>query len=147
MIRASIHGRLGGDPVQREARAGKPMVTVSVAVNVAKAGEEPASEWIGIVAFGAAAEALARHTKGDLISAMGPLTRSSFIDREGREKVSWSLLAESMISVRTTYDRPRNADTSPRWCRRYPNSRPDRDTAPPMTADGIDDLWRDGLVP
>ena len=40
MIRASIHGRLGNDPVQRETRGGKAMATVSLAVDAGQAGKE-----------------------------------------------------------------------------------------------------------
>ena len=36
MIRASIYGRLGADPVERETRNGKEMVTVSLAVNAGR---------------------------------------------------------------------------------------------------------------
>jgi single-strand DNA-binding protein len=116
MIRASIHGRLGNNPVERQTRSGKPMVTVSVAVDVGRPGEEPITEWISIIAFGMASEALAQHARGDIVAAMGPLTRSSFTDRDGKEKTSWSLLAESLISARTTYERPRDtvATTRPR---------------------------------
>jgi len=63
MIRASITGRAGGDPVQRDTRNGGVMVTVSAAVNVAKPGDEPVIEWVSLVAFGKAAEALAQHRK------------------------------------------------------------------------------------
>jgi single-stranded DNA-binding protein len=71
------------------------MCTASVAINVAKVGEEVATEWISIVAFGAVGEALAQHVKGDLISAMGPLTRSTFTGRDGQGRCGWSLLAEA----------------------------------------------------
>jgi single-stranded DNA-binding protein len=49
MIKAAISGRLGGDPVQRATRNGKAMVTASAAVNVARAGEDAVTEWIGVV--------------------------------------------------------------------------------------------------
>ncbi len=86
MIRVSIYGRIGGDPVERATKAGKPMVTASVAVNVAKVGEEAATEWISIVAFGTVGEALALHAKADPISVMGTLTRSTFTGRDGQER-------------------------------------------------------------
>jgi len=38
MIRASVYGRLGGDPVERQTRNGKAMVTASLAVNVFQEG-------------------------------------------------------------------------------------------------------------
>jgi len=151
MIRASIHGRLGAAPVGRETRGGKSMVTASVAVDVSKPGDEPATEWVSLVAFGKRADALARHAKGDLISAMGPLTRSTFQSREGEERMGWSLLAESLISVRTVYDRPQDAAAPTRKARvppRAPNraalhKKPQRPPAgPPLPDDSLEDLYR-----
>jgi single-strand DNA-binding protein len=151
MIRAAIHGRIGSDPVQRETRNGKSMVTASVAVNVAKPGEASVSEWMSIVAFGAAGELLAQHAKGDLISAMGALTRSTFTGRDGQERTSWSLLAEAVLSARTVRSRARR-DTSaaarPTGSRRTP-ARPSQPggNSGPLPDDPVHDLYADGLVP
>jgi single-strand DNA-binding protein len=156
MIRASIHGRLGADPVQRETSAGKPMVTGSLAVDVSKPGEEPATEWFSLLGFGKVAEALAQHAKGDLVSAMGPLTRSTFTDRDGKDRAGSSLLAESLLSARTTCARSSGAGTTRvtpitrarRAARRvYPAPLSPREAGASMPADRVDDLWRDGLVP
>jgi single-strand DNA-binding protein len=144
MIRASIHGRLGNDPVQRETRGGRAMVTASIAVNVAKPGDEPATEWFSLAAFGKAAEALAQHGKGDLLSAMGPLTRSTFQGRDGEERTSWSLVAESLISVRTVYGRLPDSNTPSRPRRaRTPNRSPKGSgrTVPDLPNDRLDDLY------
>jgi single-strand DNA-binding protein len=105
VIRASIQGRLGADPVQRATKTGKPMTTASVAVDVGQPGKEPVTEWINILAFGAVGEALAQHVKGDLIAAMGTLSKSTYVARDGEERSGLSLLAESLLSVRTTYER------------------------------------------
>jgi single-strand DNA-binding protein len=144
MIRAAIHGRIGGDPVQRETRAGKPMCTASIAVDVAKAGEEAATEWFSIVAFGAVGDALARHVKGDLISAMGPLTRSVFTARDGQERMSWSLLAESVLSARPI-GRPRaRAPGAPRRPHAPAASSRSPGQATALPNEGVDDLYADG---
>jgi single-strand DNA-binding protein len=100
MIRAAIHGRIGSDPVQRETRNGKSMVTASVAVNVAKPTEEAATEWVSLVAFGAVGESLARHAKGDVITAMGPLTKSTFAGREGAARWRWRSQPARSMSAR-----------------------------------------------
>jgi single-stranded DNA-binding protein len=149
MIRASIHGRLGADPLPRETRTGKTMVTANIAVDVAKPGEEAATEWFSLAAFGRAAETLAQHSKGDLISAMGSLTRSSFTGRDGQERTSWSLLAASLLSARTVYDRPVDS-VAPTRRRRAPARRGPPHTSlrrsdvagPALVDDPIDDLWR-----
>jgi single-strand DNA-binding protein len=100
LIKVVTYGRIGAEPVQRETRAGKPICTASLAVNVAKQGEEPSTEWINLAAFGAVGEALAQHEKGDLLTAMGTLTRSKFTGRDGQERAGWNLLVESLLSPR-----------------------------------------------
>jgi single-strand DNA-binding protein len=149
VIRASISGRIGSDPVQRESRTGKSMVTASVAVNVAKPTEEAATEWVSLVAFGAVAESLARHAKGDVIMVMGSLTRSTFTGRDGEERSSWSLLAESVLSARTVRnERPRerrntSTSTRPRGARSSANSLYSAPKGSGRTADLPDDAVGD----
>ena len=142
MIRASIYGRIGADPVQRKTRTGKSMCTASVAVNVAKVGEEAPTEWISIVAFGAVGEALAQHVKGDLISAMGPLTRSTFTGRDGQERCGWSVLAEAVLSARPI-GRPRARTLgAPRSRRRPPAANSlSPGHMPVLPDDSVADLW------
>jgi single-strand DNA-binding protein len=72
MIRAAVYGRLGGDPVPRETRNGTAMLTASLAVDVARAGQDADTEWFDLAAFGKTAEELCRQHKGDLVSVMGP---------------------------------------------------------------------------
>ncbi len=101
MITASIYGRLGADPVERETRNGKAMVTVSLAVSAGRPDADEETVWFSLAAFGRAAETLARHAKGDLLAAMGPLHRTRFTGRDGQERQAWSLTAESIVSART----------------------------------------------
>lgn len=102
MIQCSAYGRLGADPKERETKAGKAMATASIAVDVAAydaAGE--VTMWLSVAAFGKVADQLLRHAKGDLLAVMGRLTLRQWQDREGRERETWSLLAESLHSSRT----------------------------------------------
>ena len=101
MIRASIYGRIGGDPVERTTRNDKVMVTTSIAVNAARNSAEQETVWISLAAFGRAAEVLARHQKGDLLATMGPLHRTRFTGRDGTEREGWSLTVEAIMSART----------------------------------------------
>ena len=101
MIRASVYGRLGADPVERETRNGKAMVTVSLAVSAGRPDADEETVWFSLAAFGRAAETLARHAKGDLLAAMGPLHRTRFTGRDGQERQGWSLTVESVVSART----------------------------------------------
>jgi single-strand DNA-binding protein len=143
LIRAVIHGRIGNDPVQRETRTGTSMCTTSVAVNVAKPNEDAVTEWISVAAFGSVGEVLARHEKGDAITAMGALTRSSFTGRDGQQRTVWSLLAESLLSVRTVRTsgaRQQTLKSRPRGAPRPPAMPPPG----PLADDPLGDLWRDG---
>ena len=116
MIRASVYGRLGADPVERETRNGKVMITVSLAVSAGRpdAGEE--TVWISLAAFGRAGETLARHVKGDLLAAIGPLYRTRFTTRDGTEREGWSLTVEALVSphaVRPSGGRKRTKGAKP----------------------------------
>ena len=101
MIRASLYGRLGGDPIERQTRNGKPMATVSLAVDVGRNGADDDTEWFGLVGFGKVAETLGRHRKGDLLSPMGQLARRRYTDRDGQAREAWSLTTEAIVSART----------------------------------------------
>jgi len=101
VIHASIYGRLGGDPVERTTRKDNLMVTASLAVNAARHGEPEITEWINVAAFGRAADALLRHSKGDLVAAMGPLVRQRWTGGDGNPREGWALTAESIVSART----------------------------------------------
>jgi single-strand DNA-binding protein len=155
MIRASAYGRLGSDPAQRETRGGKTMVTTTLAVNVAKPGDDPVTEWVNLVGFGTVGELLARHAKGDLITVMGPMTKSTFTARDGEERSNWGLLVESILSARTARnERPRERrNTSPSTRSRstrslYSAPRQSRRTSvPDLPGDRVDDLYAQDLVP
>ena len=112
MIRASVYGRLGGDPVERETRSGKEMVTVSLAVNAGRADVGEETQWFNLVAFGRAAKDMMRHAKGDLVACMGAVTKSRYTARDGQERESWSLNVDAIVSARTV--RPSGGRTSRR---------------------------------
>ena len=100
MIQAAIFGRLGNDPVERQTRGGKTMVTASVAINAGRADVGDATIWLSLAAFGRPAEALARHVKGDLLGAMGRLYHVRYTTRDGTERTGLSLTVEAIVSAR-----------------------------------------------
>lgn len=100
MIRASVYGRLGADPIARQTKNGKAMVTCSFAVNAARPGTEEITEWFSLAAFGKTAEALERHFKGDLLAASGELHKTKFVGRDGKERESWALTVAHIVSAR-----------------------------------------------
>jgi single-stranded DNA-binding protein len=147
VIRAAVYGRFGGDPIERTTHTGNPMVTASLAVNVARGIDTEDIEWVSIVAFGALIETLLRHQKGDCAAITGQLCRRRFATRDGQEKVGWSLTADSIVSARTVRPggRPKSA-TSPSQPRRTKSApRMAKDSGPSLPSDRLDDLW--GPVP
>ena len=98
MIRVSIYGRLGADPIERQTKNGGTMATANLAANAGRDGDE--TQWFNLVAFGKPGESLMRHAKGDLLAAMGPLYKSRY-SSNGTEKESWSLTAESIVSAQS----------------------------------------------
>ena len=100
MMQASIHGRLGKDPKPIETKTGKPMTKASVAVDVSQRDSE-ATLWVRVVAFGRLADALAKHAKGETLSAAGRFELSRWTDAEGNERENWQLIADALVSART----------------------------------------------
>lgn len=90
-------GRLGQDPKAVETKTGKAMTVSSLAVSL---GEEQ-TLWLGLVAFGGAAETLSKHAKGDCLSVSGRLQKRSWTDREGKAREDLQLVVESLVSART----------------------------------------------
>lgn len=93
-----MHGRLAADPVERQTKAGLPMVTCNVAVDVSGRDSEE-TMWVGLLAFGHAADELLRASKGSMVAAIGKLTKSRYTGKDGAERESWSLLADSILTV------------------------------------------------
>ena len=108
-----IHGRIGQDPVTSQTKTGKPMTRCSVAVDVTghNASDEE-SVWVSVMAFNRVADDLARSRKGESLSAMGRLTRSHYIAKDGTERESWSLLADAVITTKSA--RPPGRKAGPR---------------------------------
>lgn len=53
------------------------------------------------MAFGKVAETLARHKKGDLISASGRLKLNRWTDRDGGEHEQLQIVADAVVSARS----------------------------------------------
>jgi single-stranded DNA-binding protein len=130
MLHASLYGRLGKDAQAIATKSGRPMTVASVAVDVSPRDGE-ATLWVRVVAFGTAAEALAKHAKGDALSAMGRLELSQWRGDDGAERETWQSIAEHLISARTV--RPRGgktADPGEKHGKSGPGPRPAKTAAP-----------------
>mgnify|MGYP001773615112 CR=1 FL=1 len=104
MLISNIYGRLAADPTEKTTRTGKPMALASVAVDVTgQRTEDGDSEtlWVSLMAFGNQVDALLKARKGEMVAAIGKLTRSHYTGKDGSERESWTLLAESVITAKT----------------------------------------------
>ncbi|MHB6986263.1 single-stranded DNA-binding protein [Klebsiella michiganensis] len=99
----SAYGRLVADPQTRTTGKGTTMATARLAValpcNVAENGE--ATFWLGVIAFGKQADALAKHQKGDLVSVAGNMQLNQWKGQDGGTQQGYQVLADSVISART----------------------------------------------
>ncbi len=137
MIQASIYGRLGRQPENRQTKTGNAMTTCSIAVDATPSNHAGDQEtiWFQVLAFGRAGETLDRHSKGDLVSLSGRITQSRWAGSDGDERVSMTIVADAVISARSV--RPgggRKANSTPQ-----PNHKPAQ-AAPEHAGDFNDDI-------
>ncbi len=78
-------------------------LAVSLPCNAAADGQ--ATFWLGVIAFGKQADALAKHQKGDLVSVVGNMQINQWTGQDGGTQQGYQVLADSVISARTA--RPR----------------------------------------
>lgn len=99
----SAYGRLVADPQTRTTSSGTSMAMARLAValpcNAAENGE--ATFWLGVIAFGKQADALAKHQKGELVSVAGNMQLNQWTGKDGGTQQGYQVLADSVISART----------------------------------------------
>lgn len=99
----SAYGRLVADPETRTTGKGTNMAMARLAVwlpcNATDDGL--ATFWLGVIAFGKQAEALALHAKGDMVIVVGNMQLNRWTGQDGRTQLGYQVLAESVISART----------------------------------------------
>lgn len=101
-MHSTIYGRAAFDAREHTTKAGKPMASCRLAVDVTgKDASDQETLWADALAFGRAAEDLARVEKGQFVSAMGKLTRGQFVGKDGVARESWTLLADGVVTARS----------------------------------------------
>ncbi|HID4130318.1 TPA: single-stranded DNA-binding protein [Pluralibacter gergoviae] len=124
----SAYGRLVADPQTRTTNSGTSMAMARLAValpcNAAENGE--ATFWLGVIAFGKQADALAKHQKGELVSVAGNMQLNQWTGKDGGTQQGYQVLADSVISAKTV--RPGR--------KRLPMTDSDRPTQPAAPAPG-----------
>ncbi len=93
-------GRLGDDPMARMAND-TPVSNFTVAVG-SKFGNKDQTEWVRIVAFGKLAEVCNEYLKkGHQVFVSGRLQSRKWTDKEGVERVSTEIIANTMQMLAT----------------------------------------------
>jgi single stranded DNA-binding protein len=92
----NLLGRAGQDGIKRYTPSGKPIFTVSVAVNRGPK-ENRRTIWFGIKAFGELAETVIVK-KGDLVEVMGQVDVSTWTDKTtGQPRERFEVLANDIF--------------------------------------------------
>ncbi|EDY2184957.1 single-stranded DNA-binding protein [Salmonella enterica subsp. enterica] len=99
----AAYGRIAADIQTKTTSNGNNMAFTRMAVSLpcrtAENGE--AVMWLGVTAFGKQADALAKHTKGDLVSVSGQLQINQWTGQDGGTHSGYAIVADSVISART----------------------------------------------
>ena len=99
----SAYGRLVADQNTRTTGKGTNMamarLAVSLPCNAAEDGQ--ATFWLGVLAFGKQADALARHVKGDLVSVAGNMQLNQWTGKDGGTQQGYQVIADSVLSAIT----------------------------------------------
>ncbi|MEB7190826.1 single-stranded DNA-binding protein [Escherichia coli] len=99
----SAYGRLVADPQTRTTNSGTSMamgrLAVALPCHAVEGGE--VTFWLGVVAFGKQADALAEHVKGDLVSVAGTMQVNQWTGKDGGTQQGYQVIADSVLSART----------------------------------------------
>lgn len=105
----TVSGNLTKDPELRATTSGTPVCNGSICYNSRRKGQsgdwEDVPNFFDFVAFGKAAEVLARKQKGDKLVLNGELSQRSWENKEGERRTKVELL------VREFVDASRHGDT------------------------------------
>lgn len=133
----AAHGRLVAEVQSKGTSNGGTMAFGRLAVALPCHGAEngEVTFWLSVVAFGKQAEALARHSKGDIISVSGNMQVNQWTAQDGSTASGYQVVADSVLSARTVRPGGRKgqqgqAEAALR-CAQEPQPRNEYDQTPP----------------
>ena len=97
--RIVIMGRLTRDPELRYTASNIPVCTITVAVDrdFSRAGEQKEADFIDVVAWRQSGEFISKYfQKGRMIYVDGRLQSRKWTDRDGNNRTSWEIVADSV---------------------------------------------------
>ena len=98
LFSATLIGRAGADPQLIATTSGKPMASVSAAVDQFRSGEKTAPLWIKVLTFGELATRLTKNVKkGHLFSVTGTVQTRTWLDKENKAQTTWEFMANNVV--------------------------------------------------
>lgn len=124
----SAYGRLVANPTERSTNTGVSMAMCRLAVLLPchSAQDGHSVFWLGVIAFGKQAAALALHVKGDMISVSGIMQINQWTTQDGGTQTGYQVVADSIISTKTV---------RPKGGRKKQPPQPEQQPAPPSARD------------
>lgn len=95
----TIHGRLTKDPELKNTQSGVSVCNFTVAVDraYAKQGEEKLTDFFEVVCWRGLADVVSKYfTRGKEIVVQGSMQSRKWQDKNGNNRISWELLADSV---------------------------------------------------
>lgn len=99
----SAYGRLVADPQTRTTGKGTNMAMARLAVSLlCNAAEDGQSTfWLGVIALGKQADALATHQKGDLVRVAGNMQVNQWAGQDGIMQQGYQVIEDNVLSAIT----------------------------------------------
>ena len=109
----TIMGRLVRDPELRSTKTGTSVANFTVAVDRDFSGEEKQTDFIECIAWKGTAEFVNKYfRKGSMIVLCGSLQSRKWQDRDGNNRVSWEVVAQSVYFGEAKRDVPNAAQAT-----------------------------------
>lgn len=117
-----IMGRLTADPDYRTTQSGTALAKFSIAVERDYGGQEneKVTDFFDVDAWRQTADFVSKYFhKGMLVVAVGSMQRSSYTDKDGNKRYTWSVQAQHVYfgepkkSLDVTYSQPQNGYQQP----------------------------------
>lgn len=134
-----LMGRLVRDPNLRSTNTGRAVASFTLAVDRDFKGQdgEKATDFVDVTAWGQTASFVSKYfTKGRMAVVEGRLESRKWVDRDGRNRVSWGVVANSVYFGDSKRDAvPASEGNAP------------EDAAPPPVEPDFKELDNDGELP
>lgn len=109
--RITLQGRLTKDPELRYTTSGKPVTSITLAVDRDRiVGETRETDFIDCVTWNGTAEFVSKYfRKGQMVCLSGRLQSRKWTDRDGNNRINWEVSADNVYFCGDNRERPNQA--------------------------------------